>query len=70
MNINSKFKLTNVIITGLIAICLLGCKYTKTEEEKIRFAKELGDTETLLIHYKNRLKSINKNIEYGFREIG
>jgi ATP-dependent DNA helicase RecQ len=45
-------------------------KYSKTEEEKLRFAKELGDTETILIHYNNRLKSINKNIEYGFRKIG
>ena len=45
-------------------------KFLKTEEEKLRFAKELGDTKTLLIHYNNRLKSINKNIEYGFRKIG
>jgi ATP-dependent DNA helicase RecQ len=45
-------------------------KYSKTEEEKLRFAKELGDTETILIHYNYRLKSINKNIEYGFRKIG
>jgi ATP-dependent DNA helicase RecQ len=45
-------------------------KYSKTEEEKLRFAKELGDTETILIHYNDRLKSINKNIEYGFRKIG
>ena len=35
MNINFKFKLTNVIITSLMAIWLLGCKYTKTEQEKI-----------------------------------
>lgn len=45
-------------------------KYSKTEEERIRFAKELGDTEAILIHYNKRLKSINKNIEYGFRKIG
>lgn len=45
-------------------------KFSKTEEEKIRFAKELGDTETLLVHYNKRIKSINKNIEYGFRKIG
>ncbi|MCP9199028.1 hypothetical protein MKO06_03850 [Gramella sp. GC03-9] len=45
-------------------------KYSKTEEEKIRFAKELGDTETILIHYNKRLKIINKNMEYGFRKIG
>ena len=45
-------------------------KFSKKEEEKLRFAKELGDTETILIHYNNRLKSINKNIEYGFRKIG
>ena len=35
MNINSIFKLTKVIITSLMAIWLLGCKHTKTEQEKI-----------------------------------
>lgn len=45
-------------------------KYSKTEEEKLRFAKELGDIETILIHYNDRLERINKKIEYGFRKIG
>lgn len=55
---------------GKIVLLKFLYKYSKTEEEKLRFAKELGDTETILIHYNNRLKSINKNIEYGFRKIG
>ncbi len=55
---------------GKILLLKFLYKYSKTEEEKLRFAKELGDTETILIHYNNRLKSINKNIEYGFRKIG
>ncbi|MCD8418216.1 hypothetical protein J2Q11_10635 [Tenacibaculum finnmarkense genomovar finnmarkense] len=45
-------------------------KYSKTEAEKLKFAKEFGDKKTLLIHYNNKLKSINKKIEYGFRKIG
>jgi len=55
---------------GKIVLLKFLYKFSKTEEEKLRFAKELGDTETILIHYNNRLKSINKNIEYGFRKIG
>lgn len=55
---------------GKISLLKFLYKYSKTEEEKLRFAIELGDTETILIHYNNRLKSINKNIEYGFRKIG
>ena len=55
---------------GKIILLKFLYKFSKTEEEKLRFAKELGDTETMLIHYNNRLKSINKNIEYGFRKIG
>ena len=55
---------------GKIILLKFLYKFSKTEEEKLRFAKELGDTKTLLIHYNNRLKSINKNIEYGFRKIG
>ncbi len=55
---------------GKIILLKFLYKYSKTEEDKLRFAKELGDTETILIHYNNRLKSINKNIEYGFRKIG
>lgn len=55
---------------GKILLLKFLYRYSKTEEEKLRFAKELGDTETILIHYNNRLKSINKNIEYGFRKIG
>jgi ATP-dependent DNA helicase RecQ len=55
---------------GKILLLKFFYKYSKTEEDKLRFAKELGDTETILIHYNNRLKSINKNIEYGFRKIG
>jgi ATP-dependent DNA helicase RecQ len=55
---------------GKIVLLKFLYKFSKTEEEKLRFAKELGDTETILIRYNNRLKSINKNIEYGFRKIG
>lgn len=55
---------------GKIILLKFLYKFSKTEEEKLRFAKELGDTETMLIHYNNRIKSINKNIEYGFRKIG
>lgn len=55
---------------GKIILLKFLYKYSKTEEEKLRFAKELGDKETILIHYNNRLKNINKNIEYGFRKIG
>ena len=55
---------------GKIILLKFLYKFSKTEEEKLRFAKELGDTKTLLINYNNRLKSINKNIEYGFRKIG
>ena len=55
---------------GKIVLLKFLYKFSKTEEEKIRFAKELGDTETLLVHYNKRLKSINENIEYGFRKIG
>lgn len=45
-------------------------KYCKSEEDKIGFAKEFGDSETILIHYNNRLNNINKNIANGFRKIG
>ena len=45
-------------------------KICNTEKDKLKYAKELGDTETILDHYNKRLKSINKNIEYGFRKIG
>jgi ATP-dependent DNA helicase RecQ len=55
---------------GKIILLKFLYKFSKTEEEKLRFAKELGDTKTLLINYNKRLKSINKNIEYGFRKIG
>lgn len=55
---------------GKILLLKFLYKYSKTQEEKLRFAKELGDSETVLIHYNSRLKSINKNIEYGFRKIG
>ena len=55
---------------GKIILLKFLYKFSKSEDEKLRFAKELGDTETILIHYNNRLKSINKNIEYGFRKIG
>jgi ATP-dependent DNA helicase RecQ len=55
---------------GKIMLLQFLYKFSKSEEDKIRFAKELGDTETLLLHYNNRLKIINKNIEYGFRKIG
>lgn len=55
---------------GKIILLQFLYKFNKSEEEKLRFAKELGDTETLLLHYNNRLKSINKNIEHGFRKIG
>jgi len=55
---------------GKIILLKFLYKYSKTDEEKLRIAKELGDTETILIHYNNRLKSINKNIEYGFQKIG
>lgn len=53
-----------------IALLKFLYKISKTEEEKLRFAKELGDKETILAHYNERLKSINKNIAYGFRKIG
>lgn len=55
---------------GKIVLLKFLYKFSKTEDEKLRFAKELGDTKTILIHYNNRLKSINKNIENGFRKIG
>jgi len=55
---------------GKIVLLKFLYKFSKTEEEKLRFAKELGDTETMLIHYNDRLKIIIKNIEYGFRKIG
>jgi ATP-dependent DNA helicase RecQ len=45
-------------------------QFSNTEEERLKFAKELGDMETVLNHYNKRLKNINKNIEYGFRKIG
>lgn len=45
-------------------------KYCKSDDEKFRFAKELGDLEIVLIHYSKKLKNINKNIEYGFRKNG
>jgi len=55
---------------GKIILLKFLYKFSKSEEEKLRFAKELGDTKTILKHYNNRLNSINKNIEYGFRKIG
>jgi ATP-dependent DNA helicase RecQ len=45
-------------------------RYSKSEEDRIRLAKEFGDSKTLLIDYNNRLKNITRNIEYGFRKIG
>lgn len=55
---------------GKIILLKFLYKFSNSEEEKLRFAKQLGDTETILIHYNNRLKSINKNLEYGIRKIG
>lgn len=55
---------------GKITLLKFLYKYSKTEDEKLRFAKELGDTKTVLINYNNRIKSINKKIENGFRKIG
>ncbi|MDB0616149.1 RecQ family ATP-dependent DNA helicase [Tenacibaculum dicentrarchi] len=75
-------KKRNTVVNGILKIAkkinqkekiiLLKFLYKcgKTEAEKLRFAKELGDKKTLLIHYNNRLKNINKKIEYGFRKIG
>jgi ATP-dependent DNA helicase RecQ len=58
-----------LIQKGKIILLKYLYKYSKTEEDKLRFAKELGDTETLLTHYNERLKNINKNIEYEFGKI-
>jgi len=65
LNISKQFSEQNKIkiVNFLYKIC-------NTEKDKLKYAKELGDTETILDHYNKRLKSINKNIEYGFRKIG
>ncbi|MFT7070831.1 MAG: ATP-dependent DNA helicase RecQ [Spirosomataceae bacterium] len=55
---------------GKIILLKFLYKFSKSEDEKLRFAKELGDTKTILIHYNNRLQNINKKIEYGFRKVG
>lgn len=55
---------------GKMLLLKLFYKYSKNEDDKLRFAKELGDTEIILAHYNKRLNNINKNIEYGFRKIG
>ncbi|WP_298265967.1 RecQ family ATP-dependent DNA helicase [uncultured Lutibacter sp.] len=60
----------NINQKGKIKLLKFLYKFSKSDEEKLRFAKELGDTKTILIHYNDRLKNINKNIENGFRKIG
>ncbi|AHM63230.1 hypothetical protein D770_24925 [Flammeovirgaceae bacterium 311] len=45
-------------------------KYCKTEEEKLAFAKKLGDLETVVAHYNERLETINLRIRNGFRKVG
>lgn len=59
MNQKGKIKLLNFLY-----------RYSKSEDDRLRLAKEFGDSKTLLIDYNNRLKNITRNIEYGFRKIG
>jgi len=53
---------------GKLEILSFLYKYSKSEEDSLLYAKELGDVFRVLEHYNQRLKIVNKKIADGFKK--
>jgi len=63
--ISKQFSQTN----KMIIVAFLQ-KITKSEEEFLRIAKELGDVSVVLEHYNTKLQEITKRFNNGLRKVG